>query len=112
MISPSCQGLSHPQQQGNNGHASELTWLTSAKRPGLAGFKNTISLDQLIANQIGIQTRYPYLALSTSGRSMSWTANGVAIPGQSSPAKLFKALFVDGSQQETEAEMRRAPTRP
>lgn len=100
-------GLSHPQQQGNNGHASELTWLTSAKRPGLAGFKNTISLDQLIANQIGIETRYPYLALSTSGRSMSWTANGVPIPGQSFPAKLFKALFVDGSVRETKEEMRR-----
>ncbi len=100
-------GLSHPQQQGNNGHASELTWLTSAQRPGLAGFRNTISLDQLIARQIGIETRYPYLALSTSGRSMSWTANGVAIPGQSSPARLFEALFVDGSAKETEAEMRR-----
>ena len=62
-------GLSHPEQQGNNGHASELTWLTSAKRPGLAGFKNTISLDQLIADQIGIETRYPFLALSTSGRT-------------------------------------------
>ncbi len=99
-------GLSHPQQQGNNGHASELTWLTSAQRPGLAGFRNTISLDQLIAQQIGIETRYPYLALSTSDRSMSWTANGVAIPGESSPAKLFKALFVDGSEKEVEAELR------
>lgn len=100
-------GLSHPEQQGNNGHASELTWLTSAKRPGLAGFRNTISLDQLIANQIGIQTRYPYLALSTRGRSLSWTANGVPIPGESSPAKLFKALFVEGSRKEIQAEVRR-----
>ena len=45
-------GLSHPNQNGNNGHASQLTWLTSAPRPGLAGFKNTISLDQVIANQV------------------------------------------------------------
>ena len=36
-------GLSHPSQNGNNGHASEMTWLTSAQRPGLAGFKNTLS---------------------------------------------------------------------
>ena len=70
-------GLSHPDQQGNNGHASEMSWLTSARRPGLAGFKNTISLDQLIATEIGNRTRYPFLALSTSGRSMSLTANGV-----------------------------------
>ena len=64
-------GLSHPNQQGNNGHASELTWLTSAARPGLAGFRNTVSLDQLIAERVGLQTRFPWLALSTSGRSMS-----------------------------------------
>ena len=99
-------GLSHPEQQGNNGHASELTWLTSARRPGLAGFRNSISLDQLIAQQIGIKTRFPYLALSTSGRSMSWSAGGVEIPGMTSPSKLFTALFVEGSQKEIAAEMR------
>jgi hypothetical protein len=99
-------GLSHPEQQGNNGHASELTWLTSAKRPGLAGFKNSISLDQLIASKIGTETRYPYLALSNQGSSLSWTANGVAIPGQTSPSKLFKALFIDGTEKEMAEEMR------
>lgn len=99
-------GLSHPEQQGNNGHASEMTWLTSARRPGLAGFKNSISLDQLIAEQIGTETRYPYLALSTSGRSMSWTSNGVAIPGETSPTKLFRALFIEGTAAEIEQEMK------
>ena len=99
-------GLSHPEQQGNNGHASELTWLTSAQRPGLAGFRNSVSLDQLIAEQIGIATRYPYLALSTSGRSMSWSSNGVEIPGMTSPSKLFTALFIEGNEKEIAAEMR------
>lgn len=99
-------GLSHPEQQGNNGHASETTWLTSAQRPGLAGFRNSISIDQLIAEQIGIQTRFPYLALSTSGRSMSWTSNGVEIPGMTSPAKLFAELFVEGTEDEIAAEMK------
>ncbi|MCA9058625.1 MAG: DUF1552 domain-containing protein [Planctomycetaceae bacterium] len=99
-------GFSHPNQQGNNGHASELTWLTSAPRPGLAGFRNTISLDQLIADQIGIETRFPFLALSTSGRSMSWTSSGVEIPGETSPEKLFRSLFVNGTEQEVAAEMR------
>lgn len=99
-------GLAHPEQQGNNGHASELTWLTSAQRPGLAGFKNTISIDQLIAEQIGMQTRYPYLALSTSGRSMSWNSNGVEIPGETRPSQVFKALFIDGSEQEVADEIR------
>ncbi len=100
-------GLSHPEQQGANGHTSELTWLTSAQRPGLAGFKNTISLDQLIAAKIGIETRFPYLALSTSGRSLSWTRSGVEIPGETRPSVLFKSLFVEGSEQEIEAEMKK-----
>ena len=100
-------GLSHPDQQGNNGHASELTWLTSARRPGLAGFKNTISLDQEIAKRVGLKTRASYLALSTSGRSLSWTDTGVEIPGLVSPAKLFRQLFVAGGEKETAAEVRR-----
>ena len=99
-------GLSHPEQQGNNGHASEMTWLTAAQRPGLAGFRNTVSLDQFIAEKIGVATRFPSLVLSTSGRSMSWTSSGVEIPGETSPARLFKALFIDGSEQEVVAELR------
>ncbi|MCX7411773.1 MAG: DUF1552 domain-containing protein [Planctomycetales bacterium] len=99
-------GLSHPEQQGNNGHASEMTWLTAAQRPGLAGFRNTVSLDQFIAEKIGVATRFPSLVLSTSGRSMSWTSSGVEIPGKTSPARLFKALFIDGSEQEVVAELR------
>jgi hypothetical protein len=99
-------GLSHPEQQGNNGHASEMTWLTCAQRPGLAGFRNTISLDQLIAERIGHLTRFPSLVLSTSGRSMSWTSSGVEIPGETSPARLFKSLFVDGTEAEVAAEMK------
>ncbi|MEO1993148.1 MAG: DUF1552 domain-containing protein [Pirellulales bacterium] len=99
-------GLSHPDQQGNNGHASEMTWLTSAQRPGLAGFRNTISLDQLIANEIGTQTRFPSLVLSTRGRSMSWTASGVEIPGETSPSRLFKSLFLNGSDTDVAHEVR------
>ncbi len=103
-------GLSHPEQNGNNGHASGLTWLTSAKRPGLAGFKNSVSLDQLIAQQIGVLTRFPYLALSAGGESLSWTANGVEIPGENSPARLFKAMFIEGSADEVKKQVRRFQT--
>lgn len=93
-------GLSHPEQNGNNGHASSLTWLTSAPRPGLAGFKNTVSLDQLLAAHLGGATRLPYLCLANDGGSLSWTANGVNIPSESSPSRLFKKLFVNGTKSE------------
>jgi hypothetical protein len=98
-------GLSHPEQQGDSGHASEMTWLTAAQRPGLAGFRNSISLDQMIAEKIGVETRLPFLALSTSGRSMSWTSSGVEIPGETSPARLFRSMFIEGTKDEVAAEM-------
>lgn len=99
-------GLSHPEQNGNNGHASSLTWLTSAPRPGLAGFKNTISLDQLIAAQLGAATRLPFLCLANDGGSLSWTGNGINIPAESSPSRLFKTLFVDGTKEEIASQIR------
>jgi hypothetical protein len=99
-------GVSHPEQNGANGHTSEYTWLTSAKHPLLPGFKNTISLDQLMANKVGLQTRHPYLSLGTSRDSLSWTPNGVMIPAMDSPASLFKQLFINGTADEIKNQMR------
>jgi hypothetical protein len=99
-------GLQHEEQNGANGHTSEMTWLTSAKHPGLAGFKNSISLDQLIAEQIGSKTRFPSLILGTGSDSMSWSASGVPLPAEPSPSNAFRQLFVDGTQAEIEAQVR------
>jgi hypothetical protein len=99
-------GLSHPNSNGNNGHASELTWLTSAPRPGLAGFRNTISIDQLMARHIGAATRFPSLSIGTNSKSLSWTSNGVRIPSQSHPAKLFRQMFVNGTEKEVAEELK------
>ena len=98
-------GLQHEEQNGANGHTSEMTWLTSAKHPGLAGFKNTISIDQLIAEQIGSQTRFPSLILGTGSESMSWSASGVPLPAEPSPSNAFRQLFVDGTKQEIDAQV-------
>jgi hypothetical protein len=98
--------LQHEEQNGANGHTSEMTWLTSAKHPGLAGFKNTISIDQLIAEKIGSQTRFPSLILGTGSDSMSWSASGVPLPAEPSPSNAFRQLFVDGTKLEVEAQVR------
>ncbi len=100
-------GLSHPEQNGNNGHASSMTWLTSAPHPGLSGFKNTISLDQLMANKLGGTTRFPFLALSNDGGSLAWTSNGVNIPAQSSPSRLFQRKIKAGTKKEVEAQLQK-----
>ena len=99
-------GLSHPNSNGANGHTSELTWLTSAPRPGLAGFKNTISLDQLMAKHIGAATRFPSMTIGARGASLSWTANGVQIPVQMHPTKIFRQLFVNGTEAEVAEEIK------
>jgi hypothetical protein len=98
-------GLQHEEQNGANGHTSEMTWLTSAKHPGLAGFKNNISIDQHIAERIGSQTRFPSLILGTGSDSLSWSASGVPLPAESSPSKAFQQLFVDGTPAEIAAQV-------
>ena len=100
-------GLSHPDQAGANGHTSEMTWLTSARHPGLGGFKNTVSLDQLAAEKIGLQTRFPSLVLGTGSPSLSYTRGGVMIPAQSRPSRVFAKLFLDGTPDEVERQMQK-----
>lgn len=101
-------GLSHEEQNGANGHTSELTWLTTAKHPGLPGFRNTISLDQLLIEKLNPDTRFPGLVLNVmgGGDSMSWTANGVNLPSEGSPSKLFAQLFVNGTPAEVQTQLR------
>ena len=100
-------GLSHPDQAGANGHTSEQTWLTSVRHPGLGGFRNAISVDQLAAEQIGVETRFPSLQLSTNGNgSQSYTRSGVMVPAESKPSRVFAKLFLDGTPDEIGKQVR------
>jgi hypothetical protein len=100
-------GLSHPEQAGADGHSSEMTWLTSARHPGLGGFRNTISLDQFVAEKIGFETRYPSLTLGTSNTSQSYTRSGVMIPAETRPSVVFARLFIDGTPREVQQQMQK-----
>ncbi|MEC9092498.1 MAG: DUF1552 domain-containing protein, partial [Planctomycetota bacterium] len=94
-------GLSHPDQHGKEPHDTEMTWLTSARNPGLGGFKNTISVDQYAAEKLGHVTRFRSIALSTNTQeSQSYTGNGVMLPAEDKPSKLFEKLFLKGSPAE------------
>lgn len=96
-------GTSHPDVDG--GHAADKSWLTSAPHPGAANFRNSISIDQLAAQEIGLQTRFGYLALGGGGISVS--ANGVKIPGIQQPSRLFSDMFLEGQPQEKQAQIAR-----
>ncbi len=100
-------GISHPDQAGADGHSSESTWLTAARNPGLVGFRNSISVDQLAAEKLGVVTRYGSLQLGTSNSSQSFTRSGVMIPADYQPSKVFAKLFLEGSKDEVKAQMRR-----
>jgi len=98
-------GLQHEDQTGRQPHDSELTWLTSARKPGMGGFRNTISLDQVAAGRLGNVTRYPSITLGTvKPQSQSYTSGGVMIPAQTSPARLFAQLFLQGNPAEVRAQ--------
>src|SRR6056297_2387381 len=77
-------GTSHPEVGG--GHSSYKSYLTCAPHPNSAGFRNTISIDQLAAAQLGSQTRFASLSLSSSGPGLSWSRSGVAIPTLTRPS--------------------------
>ena len=94
-------GLSHEEQTGRQPHNSEITWLTAARHPGLDGFQNTISIDQMASNHFGYVTRFPSVVLGTATpQSQSYTASGVMTPAETSPATLFRKLFLRGTDAE------------
>jgi hypothetical protein len=103
-------GVSHPNVDG--GHPADICFLTAAPHPGSGSFRNTISLDQHIAEQIGVHTRFPSLTLgvNTRSRSLSWTGTGVAIPPEDKAADVFKQLFIQGSPAQVAAQIRKLDT--
>ena len=98
-------GASHPGVGG--GHQSGKSFLTAAKHPNSAGFKNSISLDQLAAEQIGAETRFASLALTTSGPGLSWSRSGVEIPAEVRPSKIYQRLFLEGKPEQKAAQVQR-----
>lgn len=102
-------GVMHPDVDG--GHPADVCFLTAAPHPASSNFRNTISLDQYMAERIGHLTRFPSLTLGVNARgarnSLSCTAGGVVLPSENSAAQVFKKLFLGGSPEEVKAQSRR-----
>ena len=73
-------GLAHAGMGSSFAHQASASFLTGAPGAGRPGFRNTISLDQYVAERIGHLTRFPSLTLGVNvtqgARSLSWTAGG------------------------------------
>ncbi|MBA62832.1 MAG: hypothetical protein CMJ76_10760 [Planctomycetaceae bacterium] len=101
-------GLSHSNQVGRQAHDSEMTWLTSTPKPGNAGFRNGISVDQVVANHFGYTTRFPSINLgSDRTQSQAYTSGGVMLPAKYDPREIFSELFLDGRPEEIRRQKRR-----
>jgi Protein of unknown function (DUF1552) len=101
-------GVSHPDVDG--GHPADICFLTAAPHPSSGGFRNSISLDQYVAERIGYQTRYPSLTLGVNVggvRSLSCTAGGVLLPQEEKASEVFRKLFLGGSAQEVQEQSRK-----
>ncbi len=107
------QGCKH--KYSREPHWGSTFWLTGANRYAVAGqkFSNTISVDQVAAEQLGRDTRFTSIRLCSPekigghgpGLSLSWDKNGKPKAGIDSPSKLFHKLF---SANDLPLEQRRA----
>jgi hypothetical protein len=84
-------------------HSCSTFWLTGANKYGVPGksFSNTISVDQVAAEQFGAQTRFTSLALSGAGDShgpglsLAWNRQGKPVAGLENPVVAYHKLFAD-----------------
>ncbi|MCY2975979.1 MAG: DUF1552 domain-containing protein [Planctomycetota bacterium] len=92
-------GVSHPGVTG--GHTAEGSIFSACPNQRGMASRNTISLDQLMAKQLGHETRFPSLVLNTNGQnSPCYTENGAMIPAEDNAIRLFTKLFVEDSPKE------------
>ncbi len=96
------QGCSN--QFSNEAHWGSTFWLTGANRFAVAGqsMSNSISADQVAAQQLGQDTRYASLQLNSSdgsasghgpGLSLAWDGRGKPVAGPNDPVQVFHKLF-------------------
>jgi hypothetical protein len=107
-------GLGHPASKG--GHSGADTWLTGADLESVPGsdYANSVSVDQLIAEVQGRETRIASLQLSdqsgtgSAGHShtLSFDRSGTPLPAENSPRRVFERLFVPDSAEDRAATLR------
>ena len=100
-------GLSHPAVRQVHGHSNADQYLTGADTKGHGPYKNSVSLDQVYAEQAGEFTRHSCLVMSTNGgvggprgaQTQSFNRQGRPIPAMNRPKQIFDMLFVTGGKE-------------
>ena len=60
-------------------------------------FRNTVSVDQLIAEVQGVNTRFSSLEMAIEGHSLAWSRDGIQIPAERNVKTIFERLFGEES---------------
>jgi len=89
VITP-ISGLHHPGALGHH-HNCISVWLTGAKIG--PSDRNTISVDQKMAELTAPLTRYPSMEVALADGSLAWTADGVQLPALRRCSEIFGSLF-------------------
>ena len=89
VITP-ISGLYHPGALSHH-HNCISVWLTGGQLG--PSDKNTISVDQKMAEISAQHTRYPSMEIALTGDSLGWTADGVRLPSMRRCSEIFASLF-------------------
>ncbi|MCH1498438.1 DUF1552 domain-containing protein [Akkermansiaceae bacterium] len=89
VITP-ISGLHHPGSLGHHHNCIDI-FLTGAKIG--AAHRNTISVDQQMAQVSGQHTRYSSMEIALTGGSLAWTPDGVQLPAMRRCKQIFASLF-------------------
>jgi len=89
VITP-ISGLHHPGSLSHH-HNCISVWLTGGKLG--PSDRNTISVDQKMAEVTAKHTRYPSMEIALTGESLGWTADGVRLPSMRRCSEIFASMF-------------------
>lgn len=103
-------GLSHPSMRGTSAHKGADYFLTGADILKTYD-KQSISIDQYMAQTLGQGTRFRSLVMSSLGgvnrpyrsSTLSFDRSGRPIPAQNNPAEIFRRMFGVVSESEKNA---------
>jgi hypothetical protein len=89
VITP-ISGLHHPGALGHHHNCIDV-FLTGGKLG--PSDRNTISVDQKMAEVTAPHTRYPSMEIALTQGSLAWTADGVQLPALRRCSQIFATLF-------------------
>ena len=89
VITP-ISGMHHPGALGHHHNCIKI-WLTGGKLG--PSDRNTISVDQKMAELTGQHTRYPSMEIAINQESRAWTTDGVGLPPLRRCSEIFASLF-------------------